>query len=48
MQALGQSIETLLYDDPTQFRRATQTVLEQDEWTGEIQQRHRDGSVIEV
>ena len=48
MLALGQSIETLLYDDPTPFQRATQTVLEHGEWTGEIQQRHRDGSVIEV
>nr|WP_236748861.1 EAL domain-containing protein [Acidovorax carolinensis] len=48
LQALGQSIETLLYDDPTQFRRATQTVLEQGEWTGEIVQRHRDGSPIDV
>ncbi len=48
LQALGQSIETLLYEDPTQFRHATQTVLEQGEWTGEIVQRHRDGSTIEV
>ena len=48
LQVLGQSIETLLYEDPTQFRRATQAVLEQGEWTGEIVQRHRDGSTIEV
>ncbi|MBV7456229.1 EAL domain-containing protein [Acidovorax sp. sif1233] len=48
LQALGQSIETLLYDDPTHFRHATRTVLEQGEWTGEIVQRHRDGSTIEV
>ena len=48
LQVLGQSIETLLYDDPTQFRRATQAVLEQGEWTGEIVQHHRDGSPIEV
>ncbi|RQO84130.1 EAL domain-containing protein [Acidovorax sp. FJL06] len=48
LQALGQSIETLLYDDPTHFRHATQTVLEQGEWTGEIVQRHRNGSSIEV
>ena len=48
LQALGQSIETLLYEDPTHFRHATQTVLEQGEWTGEIVQRHRDGSTIEV
>ncbi|PJI95378.1 diguanylate cyclase/phosphodiesterase with PAS/PAC sensor(s) [Acidovorax sp. 69] len=48
LQALGQSIETLLYDDPTHFRHATQAVLEQGEWTGEIVQYHRDGSTIEV
>ncbi|MGQ0730012.1 EAL domain-containing protein [Acidovorax sp.] len=48
LQALGQSIETLLYEDPTHFRHATQTVLEQGEWTGEIVQCHRDGSTIEV
>ena len=45
---LGQSIETLLYDDPTQFRRATQATLEHGEWNGEIVQRHRDGSAIHV
>ncbi|HRM00021.1 MAG TPA: PAS domain S-box protein, partial [Acidovorax sp.] len=48
LQALGQSIEMLLYDDPAHFRHATQTVLEQGEWTGEIVQYHRDGSPIEV
>ena len=48
LQVLGQSIETLLYDDPTAFRRATQTVLDQGEWTGEIEHFHRDGSAIEV
>ncbi len=48
LQALGQSIETLLYDDPAHFRHATQSVLEHGEWTGEIVQRHRDGSTIEV
>ncbi|MFY3382930.1 EAL domain-containing protein [Paracidovorax sp. MALMAid1276] len=48
LQALGQSIESLLYDDPTHFRHATQAVLDHGEWTGEIVQRHRDGSTIEV
>ncbi|AOG21650.1 EAL domain-containing protein [Acidovorax sp. RAC01] len=48
LQVLGQSIETLLYDEPTHFRHATQAVLEHGEWTGEIVQRHRDGSTIEV
>ena len=48
LQVLGQSVETLLYDDPTHFRHATQAVMEHGEWTGEIVQRHRDGSTIEV
>ena len=48
LQALGQSIEMLLYDDPAHFRHATQTVLEQGEWTGEIVQYHCDGSPIDV
>ncbi|WP_298209511.1 EAL domain-containing protein [Acidovorax sp.] len=48
LQALGQSIETLLYDDPTHFRHATEAVLTHDEWTGEIVQRHQNGSSIEV
>jgi diguanylate cyclase (GGDEF)-like protein/PAS domain S-box-containing protein len=48
LQALGQSIETLLYDDPTHFRHATQAVMDHGEWTGEIVQLHRDGSPIEV
>jgi diguanylate cyclase (GGDEF)-like protein/PAS domain S-box-containing protein len=48
LQVLGQSIETLLYDDPTPFRRATQATLEHGEWAGEIMHRHRDGSAIDV
>ncbi len=48
LQVLGQSIETLLYGDPTQFRRATQATLDHGEWTGEILQQHRDGSGIDV
>jgi len=48
LQVLGQSMETLLYDDPAPFRRATHATLEQGEWTGEIAQRHRDGSAIDV
>ncbi len=48
LQVLGQSIETLLYEDPTHFRRATQATLEHGEWTGEIVQQHRDGSSIDV
>ena len=48
LQVLGQSIETLLYGDPTHFRRATQATLEHGEWTGEIVQQHRDGSSIDV
>lgn len=43
-----QSIETLLYADPTAFRENTQRVLEHGEWSGEIMQQHKDGSALTV
>jgi diguanylate cyclase (GGDEF)-like protein/PAS domain S-box-containing protein len=48
LQALGQSIVSLLYDDPSAFLRATQVAQTQGEWTGEIAQRHRDGRPLDV
>ncbi|QNP58435.1 EAL domain-containing protein [Paenacidovorax monticola] len=48
LQVLGQSIVSLLYDDPAAFLRATQLAQEQGEWTGEITQRHRDGRPLDV
>jgi len=43
-EALGRSVETLLYDDPETFRTATAAVFEQGGWTGRIRQRRKDGS----
>lgn len=48
LQVLGQSAETLLYKDPTEFRKAVKTVMEQGEWNGEIVQIHRDGHPLDV
>ncbi len=47
-QVLGHSIASLLYQDPTLFYRAAQTVLQQGEWAGEIVQHHRDGHAIDI
>jgi len=47
-QALGQSISQLLYKDPQEFQRGTQSTLEQGEWTGEITQYHANGQALEV
>ncbi|GAB3361507.1 MULTISPECIES: EAL domain-containing protein [Giesbergeria] len=47
-QVLGHSIVSLLYQDPTLFYRATETVLGQGEWAGEIVQHHRDGHAIDI
>lgn len=48
LQVLGQAVDTLLYDDPAPFLRATQATVEHGEWTGELVQKHRDGRTIEV
>ena len=48
LQALGQSMGDLLYEEPTHFQHATEMVLAHGEWTGEMEQRHRDTSLIEV
>ncbi|MFN3376697.1 MAG: EAL domain-containing protein [Burkholderiaceae bacterium] len=48
LQALGHPMDKLLYEDSGPFMRATAITIEQGEWTGEIVQRHRDGSSIEV
>jgi diguanylate cyclase (GGDEF)-like protein/PAS domain S-box-containing protein len=47
-EAIGQSSDGLLYVDPEAFHENMRTVLEQDEWSGEIMQRRRDGSTIIV
>ena len=47
-EAIGHSIETLLYSDPAVFRETTHTMLKQGEWSGEIAQQRKDGSVLTV
>jgi PAS domain S-box-containing protein len=47
-EALGKSVETLLYRDPTAFRTAAETVLSLGEWSGEIEQIRRDGRSVVV
>ncbi|MBU8545704.1 MULTISPECIES: PAS domain S-box protein [Roseomonadaceae] len=47
-EALGRTVTDLLYDDVTEFRRATATVLAQGEWRGQIAQRRRDGTRLMV
>jgi len=47
-QVLGHSIVSLLYQDPTIFYHATNTVLTEGEWAGEIIQYHRDGHAIDI
>ncbi|MFZ4286820.1 EAL domain-containing protein [Variovorax sp. HJSM1_2] len=47
-EAIGRSIASLLYADTVDFLRATQVVISSGEWTGEIEQRRKDGSSITV
>ncbi|MDB6063583.1 MAG: sensor histidine kinase/response regulator hybrid protein [Verrucomicrobiaceae bacterium] len=48
-ETLGQSVEPLLYSaNATQFRAATQAVLDRGEWSGRLQQLRRDGTAITV
>jgi PAS domain S-box-containing protein len=47
-EALGRSVRDLLYANPEAFDAATTHVLQHGEWTGELPQNRRDGSVITV
>jgi diguanylate cyclase (GGDEF)-like protein/PAS domain S-box-containing protein len=47
-EAVGSLIEELLHDDRTAYAKATGQVMELGEWTGEITQRRKDGSVFLV
>ncbi|GKT19313.1 EAL domain-containing protein [Acidovorax sp. SUPP2522] len=47
-QVLGRTIDTLLYQNATEFLRATEATLAQGEWAGEIVQFHQDGHAIDV
>ena len=45
-QAIGQPVHTLIYATSTDFLAATQQVLRDGEWNGELVQQRRDGSVM--
>jgi diguanylate cyclase (GGDEF)-like protein/PAS domain S-box-containing protein len=47
-EAIGKSVEELIYDDLAAFNEANNAVLENGEWSGEIMQRRKDGSAVPV
>ncbi|QBQ55491.1 response regulator [Nitrosococcus wardiae] len=47
-EAIGRSMEKLLYEDSTTFLEATHHLLETGEWVGQIEQRHKDGRLLTV
>jgi diguanylate cyclase (GGDEF)-like protein/PAS domain S-box-containing protein len=47
-EAVGRSVEELLYHDPAIVRDATRRVLETGEWSGEITEHHKDGTALAV
>ncbi|MDB5838148.1 MAG: hypothetical protein JWQ23_100 [Herminiimonas sp.] len=47
-EAIGKSIEELLYDDPAALHMATASVLANGEWSGEITERRKDGSTVTI
>lgn len=47
-EAVGRVVDSLLYRETTDFQVATQAVLDHGEWHGELQQRRKDGSAIDI
>lgn len=47
-EALGQSIEKLLYADPSYLHEATVKVIENGSWQGELQHKNRSGKYLTV
>ncbi|MDB5841602.1 MAG: hypothetical protein JWQ23_3554 [Herminiimonas sp.] len=47
-EAIGESIEKLLYEDPSALRDAIRSVMEHGEWSGEITERRKDGTALTV
>jgi diguanylate cyclase (GGDEF)-like protein/PAS domain S-box-containing protein len=47
-EALGNSIEHLIYDDPAAFMEATSKLVELGEWSGEFTKRRDNGSALTV
>lgn len=44
----GRSTEELLHTDPEAFLEATAQLLDEGEWSGELEQRRKDGSIVAV
>ena len=47
-EALGRSIEELLYRHPADFHAATHAAVTKGEWVGELQQFHKNGEMLIV
>ena len=47
-EALGRSIQEMLYNDPSAFLEATAATIKKGEWHGELQQTNKDGQDIIV
>ena len=47
-EALGRSVEELLYADPTPFREGMARCLAEGTWTAEVDQFRKDGSTVAV
>jgi diguanylate cyclase (GGDEF)-like protein/PAS domain S-box-containing protein len=47
-EAIGRSVEELLYEDPTELHNATRRVIELGEWSGEITERRKNGTTLPV
>ncbi|TDU66456.1 PAS domain S-box-containing protein [Prosthecobacter fusiformis] len=47
-EAIGKSIQELLYREPSAFIAATQATITAGEWTGELQQMTKDGKPITI
>ena len=47
-EAVHQSINLLLYDDPTEFYQVTEFLIKNGDWVGEIEQKRKDGRLMTV
>jgi PAS domain S-box-containing protein len=47
-EAIGRSVRSMLYPDPTVFDRAMVVLLTDGEWVGELQQIRKDGSPLTI
>jgi len=47
-EAIGRSARELLYSDPSTFDEATQKLLEEGEWIGELEQKNKAGEPLVV